>query len=249
VAPGARLWALKTLGNNGSGYASWLICGIDQITKWKKDTDPNNDIEVANYSGGGSGTDTPNCGVDSKGTVVDPKHKAICNSTAAGVTYTIAAGNESGDFARWTPAAYDEVLTVTSVADFNGQAGGGAATTCLADQDDTGRDTSDTAKADTSDVGHTIAAPGACIYSTYKGRGYTTMSGTSMASPHVAGAAALCITSGRCSGTPSEVMTRLLSDAKTKSDTLASSYYGFTDDPNRPNSSRYYGHLVHVGGY
>ena len=41
-----------------------------------------------------------------------------------------------------------------------------------------------------------LAAPGEDIYSTYKGGGYTTLSGTSMASPHVAGVAALVIASG-----------------------------------------------------
>jgi len=44
-----------------------------------------------------------------------------------------------------------------------------------------------------SNDGETILAPGVSIYSTYYGGGYTTMSGTSMATPHVSGVCALAI--------------------------------------------------------
>jgi subtilisin len=175
MAPGARVWPVKVLNAAGVGSTSDVVCGIDYVTAHA------DQIEVANMSLGGGGEDDGNCGR----TNGDAEHQAICESVAAGVTYVVAAGNDSADAAESTPAAYDEVITVSALADFNGQPGGGAASTCRADQDDTFADYSNYG----SDVD--LIAPGTCILSTWMGGGYDTISGTSMASPHVAGAAAL----------------------------------------------------------
>ena len=53
------------------------------------------------------------------------------------VTMVVAAGNETDDAANHVPAAYDEVITVSALADFDGRSGGGAAATCRSDVDDT----------------------------------------------------------------------------------------------------------------
>ncbi|MGH3309855.1 MAG: S8 family peptidase [Streptomyces sp.] len=173
MAPGARVWPVRVLNNAGSGTFSDVICGIDYVTAHA------NEIEVANMSLGGAGTDSV-CGSNT-----DAMHEAICNSVSAGITYAVAAGNETDDAANHTPAAYDEVITVSALADFNGQPGGGAPATCRSDIDDTIANFSNFG----ADVD--IMAPGVCIESTWKGGGYNTISGTSMATPHVAGGAAL----------------------------------------------------------
>ena len=130
------------------------------------------------------------------------------------------------------------------MADFNGQPGGGAAATCRADVDDTAADFSNFAAPGGPDEGHTIAAPGVCINSTWKGGGYNIISGTSMASPHAAGTAALCIATGKCSGVPSAVIAKLRFDAS-----VQPSGYGFADDPNSVIGDRYFGYLIYAGGY
>jgi subtilisin len=226
MAPGAPLYAVRVLNNAGSGSWSSVICGIN----WVTGNAVSKGIKVANMSLGGSGSDGT-CGSDAL-------HQAICNSVGAGVTYVVAAGNSGTDFKGFVPAAYDQVLTVAAVADFNGQPGGGAAATCRADVDDTAADFSNYATL-ASDQSHTIAAPGVCILSTWKGGGYNTISGTSMASPHVTGTAALCISTGVCSGTPAQIMQKLRSDAAAQP-----SSYGFTGV-----SGRYYGYLAYAGGY
>ena len=166
VAPGARLHAVKVLSSSGSGYTSWIIAGIDWVTKNKAS------ISVANMSLGCECTSAA-------------QDQAVANSVAAGIVYAVAAGNSDKDAATFSPANHPDVITVSALADFNGLSGGGSLATCRADGDDT--------LADFSNFGSSveIAAPGVCIRSTWPGGGYNTISGTSMASPHVAGAAAL----------------------------------------------------------
>ena len=236
VAPGIPIYSVRVLNNAGSGSWSSVVCGID----WVTGNAARYNIKVANLSLGGSGSDDGNCGASNN----DALHKAICNSVSAGVTYVVAAGNDNSNLAGFVPAAYDEVLAVTAVADFNGQPGGGAAPTCRSGVDDTPASFSNFTGIGTADANHTIAAPGVCILSTWKGGGYQTISGTSMASPHVAGAAALCIAAGTCAGNPAATIDQLRSNAS-----VQGIGYGFTGDPDSPVGDRYYGYLIRASEY
>ncbi len=177
VAPKAKLLAVKVLNAQGFGTWSSVICGVDYVTANASLFN----IKVANMSLGGGGSSDNNCGNSNS----DPLHKAICKSRDAGVTYVVAAGNSSVNSSTSVPAAYDDsVITVSALADSDGQPGGlGSATSYGADD----------TFATFSNYGGVVdlGAPGVSIYSTYKNNGYTILSGTSMASPHVAGSAAL----------------------------------------------------------
>lgn len=186
VVPGADLWSIRVLGKDGSGYNSWVIAGVDYVTANAAS------IDVANMSLGGSFSSALN--------------NAVENAIAHGVVFVVAAGNESSDAANYSPASAPNAITVSAMADFDGVPGGlndqtVVFSSCTEDKDDS--------FACFSNYGSLvdIMAPGVSIYSTYKNGGYATFSGTSMASPHVAGAAAKLISEGV---SPSNVLSELL---------------------------------------
>lgn len=211
VAPGARLWNIRVLidrGDGGSiGLTSWILCGLDLITKYATpQADGLGDIEVANFSLTALFTDPSICGPGNEALY----HQAYCDVVDAGVTVVVGAANSDADAAGFVPASYDEVITVSALADSNGQGG--------APGSDTSRGP-DESLATFSNWGPDIdiAAPGVDILSTLPTgactfcapSGYGTGSGTSASSPHVAGAAALYLAT-HPGASPDQVKTAIL---------------------------------------
>jgi subtilisin len=236
VAPGTKVYAVKALNSNGAGSISQIICGIDWVTA----NASARNIRVANLSLGGPGSGGP-C-------EVDPLHFAICMSARAGVLYTVAAGNDAQDFSAGLPeepAVYGEVLTATAMSDSDGVPGGtGGTPPCRPGEvDDFPASFSNFATSPSASA-HTIAAPGVCIRSTSPRGTYSSESGTSIAAPHVAGVAALCLgqagDKGPCDGLgPPAMIEKLRRDAAD----FATSANGFFGDPLQPLVG-YFGHLV-----
>ncbi|MFD9908898.1 S8 family serine peptidase [Streptomyces sp. NPDC059063] len=169
VAPGARVLNGKVLGDDGRGGDSAILAGMEWAAAQGAD--------VVNLSLGGS---------DDIG--IDPLEEAVNRLSAdQGVLFAVAAGNEGYRGSIDSPGSADAALTVGAVdgkdklAEFSSQ----------------GPRAGDNAvKPDVTAPGVDItaaAAPGSEIEKEVgqNPEGYLTISGTSMATPHVAGAAAL----------------------------------------------------------
>ncbi|MEU2630212.1 S8 family serine peptidase [Kitasatospora sp. NPDC007106] len=163
VAPGSDLLIGKVLGDDGSGDDSWVIAGMEWAAAQH--------AKVVSMSLGGS---DPSDGTDPLSLAVDRL------SAESGTLFVVAAGNAGQEAVMGAPGAADAALTVAAVDDEDR----------LASFSTMGPRQGDYAlKPD-------IAAPGVDILAAKAGGTaasgyYQAMSGTSMATPHVAGAAAI----------------------------------------------------------
>ncbi|MFE1269949.1 S8 family serine peptidase [Streptomyces sp. NPDC058758] len=171
VAKKAKIVAVRVLDDNGSGTTEQVVAGIDWVTRHHSGP------SVANMSLGGGADEALDAAVE--------------RAVASGVTFAVAAGNETSDAGQGSPSRVPEALTVAS-------------------------STKDDEQSEFSNFGSVIDlyAPGSEITSAWNDSdtGVKTISGTSMASPHVAGAAALYL-AGHPSATPSEVAAALTGGA------------------------------------
>src|SRR5262249_45557239 len=150
VAKNVRLHSVRVFSCEGKGTSALDIAAVDWVTA--------NHIKpaVANMSLGGP--------------AFQAEDDAVKNSIAAGVTYVVAAGNETQDACNVTPARAPNTITVGATTNSDSRASFSNYGTCV-----------------------NIFAPGVGITSAWfnSDSATNTIDGTSMATPHVAGVAAL----------------------------------------------------------
>ncbi|MFC4498334.1 MULTISPECIES: S8 family serine peptidase [Streptomyces] len=193
VAPGAQLLIGKVLGNDGRGQTSWILNGME----WAA----HSGAKIVSMSLGGTATGPS----DVLSETVDDL------SASTGTLFVIASGNAGpGEQTVGTPGIADSALTVGAV-DKSDQ---------LASFSSRGPRPGDFA------VKPEITAPGVSITAaraagttmgTPVDENYTTANGTSMATPHVAGAAAL-VAQAHPDWTGEQIKEALASTAKTNAD-------------------------------
>jgi len=173
VAPEANILAYKVLGADGSGQMSMVISGIQAAI------DPNGD---GNYS---DHADVISMSLGGSGEINDPLCLAVREAVELGAVVVIAAGNDGPNFGTVaSPGIVPEAVTVGAIDSGNALA-----------------EFSSRGTAPDLLVKPEICAPGVRIVSTVpysnamfaSTSGYLSMSGTSMATPHVSGAAALLL--------------------------------------------------------
>jgi len=186
VASFAQLISVKVLDSSGSGYFTDIIAGLDYLRSLNGN--PNTFVHVANMS---LGARCSVCTDNSSDPTVRAFHDSVRALVSSGTTVVVAAGNAGADAFNTIPAAFDEVITVSAMADSDGQPGGLGPTLVL-----TGRPPMpDDSFANFSNFGLDIdvTGPGVAETSLKILGGTTTGSGTSFSSPHAAGVAAVFV--------------------------------------------------------
>jgi len=163
VAPDATLVAYKVLDSHGNGTDSNVIAALERAVDPNQDGDLSDHASVANLSLGGAGNPD------------DAVSLAVDNAVAAGMVVCVAAGNSGAYHAVASPGTARDAITVGAVDN----------------SDKLATFSSKGPSAKLASIKPDVVAPGVSIRSTYLNGGYATLSGTSMATPHVAGAAAL----------------------------------------------------------
>jgi subtilisin family serine protease len=219
IAPGARLWAIKTLDYNNvtgqcEGSISSTIAAIEYVTKQR------DKIEVVNLSLG--------CKCNS-----NALDDAISRAVKSNITIVVAAGNINSDASKFSPANHKDVIAVSAITDLDGKCGGlhkpkwlhAGPFSGLYDDDSFSRFSNYGKVVD-------IAAPGVMINSTDMDGSYSLGNGTSMAAPHVAGAAALYKIL-HPESTPSEIRNALVTEGIKSSVVCDGNRHGyFKKDPD-----------------
>lgn len=184
VAPAVRFLAYKVLAASGGGLVSDVIAGIDRSL----DPDGNPLTDDA--------ADVINLSVGAQGNAGDPLSQAVDQAVAAGVVCVAAAGNAGADFTISSPGCARDAITVGAVT----------STDALAAFSSRGPSAPDDA------IKPDLLAPGVGILSAWPGGGSRALSGTSMATPHVAGVAALLL-EAHPQWTPAMVKSALMNSA------------------------------------